>query len=401
MNTMSGQINYIGRRRTTLELPVLFSDGTPGKGEGRTYQLAPDGVVTAGADLEVVDFARNFATPGLVDLQVNGFAGCDFNQPGVTRIDFDSALIAMAKTGVTASLPTVITGTPEHMVRTLESLDRACELSRLGPLMVPGYHIEGPFLSPDEGYRGAHDAGCMTSASMRLIDRLQEAAGRPILLVTVAPEVPGVIEMIGELRERGIRVAIGHSAATPDQLDAAIDAGATLSTHLGNGLPQELHKLDNPIFWQLAQDRLSAMFIADGIHVPPIALKTMLRAKGKCRSILVTDAVSAAGAQMKPGVYPFGSMKVERASDGSVRIPGSRYLAGSSAEMDRMIRSIMRWYGIDFRTVLRFAQLNPSRVLSPRWAPPKTGDKASLVEWKMTDAGPKVVRTHIGQHMIE
>lgn len=401
MNTMSGQISYIGRRRDTLNLQVLFSDGTAAKGEGRCYRLDPDGLLVAGGDLDLVDLGQGFATPGLVDLQVNGFAGCDFNHPGVTRIDFDTALIAMAKTGVTTCLPTIITGTPDHMVRTLESLDRACELSRLGPLMVPGYHIEGPFLSPDDGFRGAHDPKAMTAASMRLIDRLQEAASRPILLVTVAPEIPGVIEMIAELRARSIRVAIGHSAATPDQLDAAIEAGATLSTHLGNGLPQELHKLDNPIFWQLAQDRLSAMFIADGIHVPPIALKTMLRAKGKHRAILVTDAVSAAGSHMSPGVYQFGALSVERATDGSVRIPGSRYLAGSSAEMDKMLRSTMRWFGIDLRTVLRFCQLNPAKALNPSWRPPATGEKAGLVEWRMTEAGPKVVRTHIGSYTID
>ncbi|MFJ5368382.1 N-acetylglucosamine-6-phosphate deacetylase [Bosea sp. CER48] len=280
-------------------------------------------------------------TPGLVDLQVNGFAGVDFNSGTITAAELDRALEAMLSTGVTTCLPTIITGHPHELEERFRALDAAVSGSRLGPLMCPGYHLEGPFLNPAAGYAGCHPAEAMIAATADLVVHLDGLLSRPILMVTLAPEVEGGIALAGKLAGMGKVVAIGHSAADFETVAAAADAGATLSTHLGNGLPQQMHKLVNPLFAQLAEDRLMAGFIADGIHIHPKALKSLIRAKGFERSILVTDAVVAAGAA--PGRYSFAGMPVDLAGDGSVRQPGGASLAGSALKLDDAVRNVVAW----------------------------------------------------------
>lgn len=280
-------------------------------------------------------------TTGLVDLQVNGFAGVDFNSAAITAAELDRALEAMLATGVVTCLPTVITAHPHELEARLAALDAAVSQSRLGPLMCPGYHLEGPFLNPAGGYAGCHPPGAMTPADAELVAWLETGLRRPILMVTLAPEMAGGIAATAALAARGKVVAIGHAAAEFDIVAAAADAGATLSTHLGNGLPQQMHKLVNPLFAQLAEDRLMAGFIADGIHIHPKALKSLIRAKGLARSILVTDAVVAAGAA--PGRYSFAGMPVDLAADGSVRQPGGVSLAGSALRLDEAVRNVVAW----------------------------------------------------------
>lgn len=369
-------------------------------------ELSPEGCLVKGANESAAqewrtDPGGNLATRGLIDLQVNGFGGLDFNRVGITADTLDLALADLARTGVTALLPTIITGPAGRMVSVLRELDEAVTASRLGPHMVAGYHIEGPFLSPEDGFSGAHDSAHMSAAKLELIDDLQENASRAIKLVTLAPEVTGAIEMIRVLTGRGIQVAIGHSNANQEQISAAVDAGVTLCTHLGNGLPRMLHKTDNTIFWQLAEDRLTAMFIADGIHVPRAALQTMLRAKGQNRTILTTDAVSAAGTSTGPGFYTLGAAEIERSQDGSVRIPGSDYLAGSSATMDQMLRDMMAWFGLTVPMLVQFMRENPLRFISDQRDTGPMGVTDSVVEWEATADGPVVRRAHIGPYTIE
>jgi len=277
---------------------------------------------------------------GLVDLQVNGFAGVDFNDPAITPADLDRALEAMLGTGVTHCLPTVITAHPQQLAERLRALDKAVAGSRLGPLMCPGYHLEGPFLNPAPGFHGCHPPDAMTAARPELIAEIEHGLSRPILMVTLAPEREGALALTHSLALAGKIVAIGHSAADFDEVAAAADAGLSLATHLGNGLPQTLHKLANPLFAQLAEDRLMAGFIADGIHVHPKALGALVRAKGAKRSILVTDAVVAAAAPA--GRYHFAGMAVDRMPDGSVR-QADGLLAGSALCLDAAVRNVVAW----------------------------------------------------------
>lgn len=302
-------------------------------------------------------------TPGLIDLQVNGFAGIDFNSGSVTPAEIDHALEAMLATGVTICLPTIITAHQAELDQRFRALDAAISASRLGPLMCPGYHLEGPFLNPSSGYAGCHPPEAMTPADPDLVERLESRLTRPILMVTLAPEIEGGQALISTLTKAGRIVAIGHSAADFDQVASAAAAGATLSTHLGNGMPQQLHKLVNPIFAQLAEDRLWASFIADGIHLHPKALRSLLRAKGFDRSILVTDAVSAAASL--PGAYPFAGMTVELREDGSVRQPGAANLAGSALCLDQAVRNLVAWEMASAVEAVAMASDHPLAALQP------------------------------------
>jgi N-acetylglucosamine-6-phosphate deacetylase len=305
-------------------------------------------------------------TPGLFDLQVNGFAGIDFNDAAITPRALDHALEAMRATGVTACLPTIITAYPHELAMRLAALDAAVAESRLGPLMCPGYHLEGPFLNPAEGYRGCHPHEAMAAADPGLVERLEARLARPILMLTLAPEVQGGIALVRWATARGKVAAIGHSGAAGDVLREAVAAGLALSTHLGNGLPRILPKLDNTLFAQLACDGLHAGFIADGIHLPPHALKVMLRAKGLARAILVTDAVSAAAAP--PGMHPFAGFTVERGADGAVRLPGQAVLAGSALTLDQAVRNVVRWGLASFEEAIAMASTNPRRLMAPALA---------------------------------
>ncbi|MEX3010435.1 N-acetylglucosamine-6-phosphate deacetylase [Hoeflea sp. TYP-13] len=391
--------------RTRSE-PVPIEVHRTAEGKFVSLNLLPNGSLVPRGDAApegevAVGFDGKFATQGLIDLQVNGFDGLDFNRGEITGEQLDQALVSLAKTGVTALLPTIITGSPHRMVSTLRELDKAVSTSRLGPHMVVGYHIEGPFLSPKDGFSGAHNGSHMTAADLVLVDQLQAVSSRKIKLVTIAPEVDGAIEIIQALTERGTQVAIGHSAANADQISAAVEAGARLCTHLGNGLPQMLHKTDNPIFWQLADDRLTAMFIADGIHVPLPALQTMLRAKGPLRTILTTDAVAAAGHSMWPGPYTLGDAAIELAEDRSVRIPGSRYLAGSSVTMDQMVRNMAVWFDQTVPNLLQLMRENPLRFISDQHEAVPLGATDGVVEWETRSDEWFVSNTHIGPFTIE
>ena len=320
-------------------------------------------------------------TAGLVDLQVNGFAGVDFNADTITPAEIDRAMEAMLATGVTLCLPTIITAHPHELDARLRGLDAAISASTLGPAMCPGYHLEGPFLNPGQGYSGCHPADAMTAADPALIARLQAGLDRPILMVTLAPEIEGALALTATLAASGIVVALGHTAADFDQVVTAAEAGATLSTHLGNGMPQQAHKLNNAIFAQLAEDRLWASFIADGIHLHPKALKALLRATGFERSVLVTDAV--VGAAAAPGRYSFAGMAVERGQDGSVRLADSASLAGSALCLDQAVRNVVAWGLASFDEAIAMASDHPLAVLASAFKAAGLAPDFGEIEWDL------------------
>ena len=280
-------------------------------------------------------------TDGLFDLQVNGYAGIDFNDPAITPKAVDHALEAMLAHGVTGCLPTIITAYEGELEERFQALDSAVTNSRLGPRMVPGYHLEGPFLNDRPGYHGCHPPGAMSDPDIGLINRLDAKINRPILLVTLAPERAGGTALVQALVKSGKAVAVGHSAAAFEDVKRAADAGMSLSTHLGNGLPANLPKLENTLLAQLAEPRLKACLIADGHHIPPDALRALVELKGRDKCILVTDAVLAAGTE--PGTYRFAGMDVVSSEDGSVRVPGGHGLAGSALKLDQAVRNIVCW----------------------------------------------------------
>jgi len=244
-----------------------------------------------------------YLAPGFIDLQVNGFAGVDYNDPALGPEDLARSIRALLSTGVTRLLPTVITGSPEDMRGALRRLAEARERLPEGAA-IEGFHLEGPHISPEDGPRGAHPERWVRPPDVDEFHRMQEAARGLIRLVTLAPEWPEAPRFIEAVVKQGVVAAIGHTSATAEQIAAAVEAGASLSTHLGNGAHYVLPRHPNYIWDQLAEDRLTAGFIVDGIHLPAAFLKVALRAKGVERSVLVTDATSPAGCS--PGRYRLG-----------------------------------------------------------------------------------------------
>ena len=292
--------------------------------------------------------------PAFVDLQVNGFAGVDYNADASTEHIVQS-FDAMERTGVGLCLPTIITSTFEHFRNCARRL-----IATRHPI-VAGLHMEGPYISPDDGYRGAHPRACVVAPSLDDFARRQDAADGHIRLVTVAAEVPGVLPVIEGIAGSGVRVALGHTNATGAQIADAVHAGATMSTHLGNGCPAILPRHPNVIWDQLATDALHASLIVDGHHLPPATVRAMVRAKGVERCMLVTDAMMAAGAA--PGIYRLGELEVIASPSGRVAAAGSLTLAGSALTMPRAVGYTYRWAALDLVSAWAMASTLPAAYL--------------------------------------
>jgi N-acetylglucosamine-6-phosphate deacetylase len=327
--------------------------------------------------------------PGFIDLQVNGFAGVDYNSPETPQEEIARSIRALFACGVTRFLPTVITGPPADMLRALANLARAREALSEGAA-IEGFHVEGPHISPEDGPRGAHPRAWVRAPDLDEFRRWQEAARGQVRLVTVAPEWPGVTRYIETLVREGVVVAIGHTNATAAQIADAVRAGATLSTHLGNGAHSVLPRHPNYIWDQLAEDRLAASFIVDGVHLPASFLKVALRAKGVERSILVTDATTPAGC--RPGRYRLGEQEVELTPDQRVVLAGSDRLAGSALRMDRGVENLMRLAGLSLCEAVAMAARNPARVgrIEHRQRGLTPGDRADIVRFRYHEAEQRI-----------
>ena len=293
--------------------------------------------------------------PGLFDLQVNGFAGVDFNDGKTTTSDVLLAIGRLRQTGVTRFLPTLITSSLEQFATCARTLLKVRHEA------IAGLHMEGPYISPEDGARGTHARQYVGAASVDDFLRRQELAEGQIRIVTLAPEVPGAIPLIEYLVETKVRVAIGHTAATASKIRDAVMAGATLSTHLGNGCDLIMPRHPNLIWDQLANDGLHASLIADGHHLPAATVKAMVRAKQPERIILVTDATAAAGCG--PGVYSLAGETVVVDESGRVAAPGKPWLAGSALTMDRAVAQMVAFTGLPLATVWDMASVRPAEYL--------------------------------------
>jgi N-acetylglucosamine-6-phosphate deacetylase len=302
-------------------------------------------------------------SPGFIDLQVNGYLGNDVNSDDVDPDVMLALTHTMLALGVTTFLPTIITASEEKIIHALQAIATARRAHPLVAHAVPFAHVEGPFISPNDGPRGAHAREHVRAANLAEFVRWQAACGDLVGMVTVSPHSNDALELVSALANKGIVVAIGHSDATPAQIHAAADAGATLSTHLGNGLGSPLPRHPNLLWAQLAEDRLAATFIADGHHLPTDTLKSMLRAKGIARSILVSDAVALGG--MPVGIYQAGvGGAVEVTPDGRViSASGGGFLAGAYRPLPVGIAHAAALDGVSLGGAIQMATENPGRFV--------------------------------------
>lgn len=306
-----------------------------------------------------------FLAPGLVDLQVNGYAGFDLNDGAVDAETVSKLARVMLEHGVTTFLPTVITETEDNICKALAAIAQAREADPVVREMVPGIHVEGPFISPIDGPRGAHKASAVRAPDIEEVRRWQGACGGLVSLITLSVHWLESDAFIAAARREGIAIAIGHTDATAEQIHGAAEAGAQLSTHLGNGAAATLPRHPNFIWAQLADDRLTATFIADGHHLPADTLKAMVRAKGLGRSILVSDVAALGG--LKPGLYDQAiGGQVELTAEGRLGIAGTPYLAGAARNLNEGIVSTMALTGLPLADILPLATENPGRFADGR-----------------------------------
>ncbi len=354
--------------------------------------LAVDDLLNPGA-------VEDFVAPGFIDLQVNGFASTDYNDPAAVHEAIARSIQSMFTTGVTRFLATIITGSEERIVGAIKNLKAARDNFARARMpegeALAGLHIEGPHLSPEDGPRGAHPLEHIRPPSIGEFNRWQEAADGTIRLITISPEWDEAPAYISAVVRQGVVASVGHTKATSDQIKAAIDAGATMSTHLGNAAHPTLPKTQNYIWDQLADERLTASFIVDGIHIPQAFLHSAVRAKGLERSVLVTDAVMPA--MCEPGPYNLGQVEVELRSNGSVVLRGGDRLAGSALRMDHAIANTVRLASVSLSQAVAMATTNAARVgrIAGRQRGLAPGEKADLVRfaWNPDDYSLKVIET--------
>ena len=303
-----------------------------------------------------------YLSPGWLDVQVNGFAGHDVNGGDLDVEGFELMTHALHAQGVARYLPTVITASPAHLTRCLMRIVEASDTSNVVGRAVAGIHLEGPFISPEDGARGAHPIEQVRAPDPVLFDELQHAADGRIRVVTLAPEGAGAADFIAQLVDRGIIVALGHTVADAHAIRAAVDAGASLATHLGNGAPARLPRHPNMIWEQLAEDRLYASAIFDGHHLPKSVMKVFARVKGSERLLLTSDAVALAG--QPPGVYD-GQVggKVELHPSGRLTVFASEYLAGSASSLSDAVRTAVTQVGLSPEQALTMVGRTPRQLL--------------------------------------
>ncbi len=362
-------------------------------GEAVRISLAGGRIAAIEPYTEMPDEPLPWLGAGLVDLQMNGYVGWDFNGPSVTNDTVRGAVQALWREGVTTFLPTVITASDDAITAALRAIAQARHNPDIARTAV-GVHLEGPFISPEDGARGAHNRRFVQPPDWSRFMRWQEAANGAIRLMTLAPEWPEAIPFIARCVAAGVAVAIGHTAATPEQIRAAVAAGASLSTHLGNGAAPLLPRHPNMLWEQLAHDDLWASMIADGFHLPDAVLKVFLRVKGD-RAFLVSDTVALAG--MPPGEYrtPVGGQVIITPDGRLVLADDPRLLAGSICPLHDAISYLVNRGLTTASEAWTMASTRPATFLGlPVRAGLVVGAPADVTVWEWHEARITITATY-------
>jgi len=341
--------------------------------------------------------------PGLIDIQINGYLSVSFSFEGADDIegggnelsvsDCKKVTEALWKEGITSYFPTLTTNSQELLLRNFEILAIAKDdPSLLGS--IAGFHLEGPYISPVDGYRGAHPADYVRQPDWIEFKKFYKASGENILLVTVAPETNGAIEFIKNCREKGITISLGHHNGSADVIKAAIDNGAGLATHLGNGCASFINRHNNPIWPQLADDRLMISIICDGFHLPPEVIKVFYKAKGVDNIIITSDITNFAG--LPPGEYRNKKGDtIIKTPEGNLRFSGQEGgLYGSATPLSKGVGHIMKVTGCSLGDAIRMSSTNPARLhnLNDR-GKLEPGKRADIILFSMDDFKMNIKKT--------
>jgi N-acetylglucosamine-6-phosphate deacetylase len=368
-------------------IPVSGSDSFRVRGRHfRTRRLAEfefsGGKIAAVRELPEDGGQHPWIAPGFVDIQSNGYGGQEFSSPTLTVEHVAEITGRQAAFGVTQFLPTITTASGDTIRHSLRTIVDACRTSPAIAHAIPGIHVEGPYIAKEDGPRGAHPREHCRPPDWTEFQSFQEAAEGRVRLLTLSPEYAGAPEFIRRAVASGVVVSIGHTSADSAQIRAAVDAGARLSTHLGNGAHRSLRRHPNYLWDQLGDDRLRASLIVDGHHLPREVVQTMVRAKSPTRCILVSDLSGLAG--LPPGRYDTELCELEILADGRLVIAGQdQLLAGASLPIGVGVANVMAFAGVDLATAVDMATLHPTELLG---LPPNrlgVGDAADLAIFEL------------------
>jgi len=339
-----------------------------------------------------------FATPGLFDVQINGYWGRGFKDVDLGPEGIRDLCWSIALSGTTQFLPTITTDAPETMYDAMVNVATACRAYPDVAAMVAGIHQEGPWISPVDGARGAHPLAHVAAPDISEFTRFQAAAEQRITMLTVAPEVEGALDLIKEVASHGVVVCLGHHQADGETIRQAVEAGARSVTHLGNGCHTVMPRHPNLLWEQAAEDRLYASIIADGQHLPPATAKVFYRAKPKDRLILVSDAISMAGAP--PGLYRVREAIAELTAEGRFGYYQSPMLMGAAMALARCLANMVRFVDegrtpaayVKHATEVPGTLMGLPQITSTLGAP---GTYATLVVWRWDRETPDLVPQRI------
>lgn len=345
--------------------------------------------------------SKTYIAPGFFDNQVNGFAGVSFafGESDLTKEGIEKATTELWKKGVTTYLPTLTTNSQEVLVRNFKILENSLDDEKLRG-SIPGFHLEGPYINPEDGYRGAHPKQFVRLPNWNEFMEMYNASNGKILQVTIAPELAGAQDFIKKCSEKGIVVAVGHHNASKEQLDLAVKNGAKTSTHLGNGCANMINRHVNPLWPQLANDDLMISIICDGFHLLPEEIKVFYKTKGVDKTIITSDVTSYAA--LKPGQYKTETGEtIELTKEGKLYYPAQNVLYGSASPITKGVGHVMEVTGCSLADAVQMASTNPAKLygLSDRGTL-EIGKRADLVLFTLEDFEVKVQQTFVEGDLV-
>jgi N-acetylglucosamine-6-phosphate deacetylase len=371
-----------------------------------------NGIITKVERINTLSDNKNplYIAPGLIDIQINGYLSISFSLEGAENTTASSGQLSVAdvkkitealwEEGVTTYFPTLTTNSQELLLRNISILKLAMDdPSLLGS--ITGFHLEGPYISTVDGYRGAHPKEFVRKPDWNEFLEIYKASGEKVLLVTVAPETEGAGDFIKKCREKGIVVSLGHHNGSAEIIKQAIDNGAGLATHLGNGCANTVNRHRNPIWPQLADNRLMISIIADGFHLPSEILQVFYNAKGAENIILTSDITSYAG--LPPGEYKIKTGEtIVKTTEGNLKFSGQDGgLYGSASPLNRGVGHIMRVTGCSLAKAIQMTATNPARLhkLNDR-GKLEPGKRADIILFKMDDFKMDIRKTIVNGQLV-
>ena len=371
---------------------LLYLDGEPVRIE------IMDGLISRVKHLNSrSDLPEAYLAPGLIDIQVNGYMGVDFSDQELNSDMMHEATFALWKEGVTTYLPTLTTRDHERLAKSFSLLAEALDDESIS-MSIPGFHLEGPYISPVKGYRGAHPEQHIRLPDWNEFSELQEKAHQGIKLITVAPEMEGAVPFIKKCDESGVVVSLGHHNGSPEIIEQAVTAGASFSTHLGNGCANEINRHHNPLWPQLSHDGLSISIIADGSHLTKEEVRTFYKVKGPERTIIVSDALSFAGLPL--GEYEKDGETYLLTSE-VVKFPSENVLAGAALPLSKCIGNVLSYTGCNLGDAIRMASTNPARLMGlDHLGEIKEGLRADLILFTLENGEMVIQKTWIAGKIV-